>query len=49
MTTPNRIDEILSEMDRDQELTQSLRERILGEEYSSLAVAVAQNQDLIIG
>ena len=48
MTTPGRIQEILNEMDQDQELAEALRERLLGQEFSDLPSAVAQNQRLII-
>ena len=48
MTTPGRIQEILNEMDQDQELAEALRERLLGQEFSELPSAVAQNQRLII-
>jgi hypothetical protein len=48
MTTPGRIQEILQEMERDPQLASELREKILGQEFSQLPVAVAQNQALII-
>ena len=48
MTTPGRIQEILQEMERDPQLASELREKILGQEFSQLPVAVAQNQTLII-
>jgi hypothetical protein len=48
MTTPSRIQEILQEMERDPQLASELREKILGQEFSQLPVAVAQNQALII-
>ncbi len=48
MTTPVRIQEILQEMERDPQLASELRERILGQEFSQLPAAVAQNQTLII-
>ena len=48
MTTPSRINEILREMEQDPELAQALRERVLGQEISTLPAAVAQNQGLII-
>lgn len=48
MATPSRIDEILEGMERDQKLAQALKDRILGEEFSMLPAAVAQNQGLII-
>ena len=48
MTTPGRIQEILNEMDQDEELAKALRERLLGQEFSGLPSAVAQNQGLII-
>ena len=48
MTTPGRIQEILQEMERDPQLASELRERILGQEFSQLPAAVAQNQTLII-
>lgn len=48
MTTPSRINEILHEMEQDPELAQALRDRVLGQEISTLPAAVAQNQVLII-
>ena len=48
MTTPGRIQEILQEMERDPQLASELREKILGQEFSQLPVAVAQNQALVI-
>ena len=48
MTTPSRINEILREMEQDPELAQALRDRVLGQEISTLPAAVAQNQGLII-
>ena len=47
MTIPSRIQEILAEMERDPALATELRERILGQEYSQVPQAVAQNQNLI--
>lgn len=44
----SRIKEILEEMKRDQELAGALRAEILGQEFSRLPAAVAQNQDLIV-
>ena len=48
MTTPGRIQEVIQEMERDPQLASELREKILGQEFSQLPVAVAQNQALII-
>ena len=48
MTIPGRIQEILQEMEQDPQLASELRERILGQEFFHLPVAVAQNQTLII-
>ena len=47
MTIPSRIQEILAEMERDPALATELRERILGQEFSQVPQAVAQNQNLI--
>ena len=47
MTIPSRIQEILAEMERDSALATELRERILGQEFSQVPQAVAQNQNLI--
>ena len=47
MTTPSRIQEILAEMERNPALASELRERILGQEFSQVPQAVAQNQNLI--
>ena len=48
VTTTSRINEILHEMEQDPELAQALRDRVLGQEISTLPAAVAQNQGLII-
>ena len=47
MTIPSRIQEILAEMERDPALATELRGRILGQEFSQVPQAVAQNQNLI--
>lgn len=48
MATPSRIEEIISEMDQDPHLAESLRQRILGQDLAHLPEAVAQNQQQII-
>ena len=41
MTSPGRIQEILDEMQENPELARELRERILGQEFTSLSQAIA--------
>ena len=48
MTTPSRVEEIISEMDQDPALAESLRQRILGQDLARLPEAVSNNQQQII-
>ena len=48
MSTPTRIAEIMAEMERNPELADELRNRLLGTQYAELPTAVAQNQHLIV-